>query len=454
DGEILVTGTASDNAGVKLVEVAVNDGPFVAAKGTTSWQTSITDMKDGMNTITVRAIDDAGNIESASALFRLKSLGVVTTSWKGLHGVNFIDPVLRTSGNQHLGADPAFVNRMVDAAADADFNVFRIPIRWNAYVYNEDNFVDELDLIARTANDNGIAVWVEFHHFDTTSHWKFYNGNRVLESAGNGFPEFVVKCYVVDPDKSYERDPAVLQFWDDYYANKVKNSINNCEGIRDVWEDQASFMEAMIQKIDHYPSVLGYEILNEPHVWRDSHYDRLGDLHTVIGGKLRESTDKTIIFTRETAHGYNTADGGKYSRRVSLEDRILPRIEGEIRYIPHLYDLEEIEQHIGNWKSFQKEWRASVDLTHPSGYDVLMGVGEWATQPPQLTAGSAVTQKNMDGFVSVWAREDAASSNGFPVTYWAFGICCSGEGNRLVNDDGTLTEAGRYYKNAIAKYYK
>ncbi|MGI0016373.1 MAG: hypothetical protein ACREBU_23380, partial [Nitrososphaera sp.] len=96
----------------------------------------------------------------------------------------------------------------------------------------------------------------------------------------------------------------------------------------------------------------------------------------------------------------------------------------------------------------------TVDLTHPSGYDVPMGVGEWATQPPQLEAGNAVTQENVDGFVSVWAREDAASASGFPVTYWAFGDCCGGEGNRLVNDDGTLTDAGRFYKNAIAKYYK
>jgi hypothetical protein len=402
----------------------------------------------GTTTVVWTARDASGN--SASDTQKITVVIVVRepgpeppSKWKGLHGVNFVDPVLKKDAGLGLSSYPQ-LDTMINTADTANFNLFRVPVFWSAYAGNEQNVLKELELIAQKTQAKGIKIWIANVHFETTSYWKWYE-DGVLRTHGSGFPKYVVNCYVADPNKSYITDPAVVRFWDDYYTNKVKDSKQGCTATMDVWKEQADMMKAIIAKVDKYPNVLGYEILNEPHVWRDSHYDGLGNMHTEVGKQLRSISDKTIIFTRETAWGYNAPDGKKYYRQPSLEHKLLARITGDLRYIPHLYGLNDIEKHVSQWKKYQAEWEAL-------GYKVPLGVGEFATQPPQLPSPS-VTVANVERYVSVWAREEAASPDGFPVTYWAFGSCCGGEGNHLTTNTGELTDAGRYYRDAIAKYY-
>jgi hypothetical protein len=353
--------------------------------------------------------------------------------FKELRGVNYIDPVLsRKEQAAKLPIQTGQVEKFVKIAKDSGYNVFRIPVSWESYVDNEDNFLGQLVALVEEANSHDIFVWIDFHHYDATSNWP------TKVSKGRGFPEFVVSCY--EPKNTYERDSEVRAFWNDYYDNKVRDSENSCKRTLDIWDLQADFMKAMIDEVDHYPNVIGYEILNEPHVWTDKHYDSLGELHTEMAKELRKSTDKLIIFTRETAHGY-TDDGKKYGRKIGLEYKILPKDPAKnIMYIPHLYNLNEIEEHVDRWKADQKRWESM-------GYDVPIGVGEWSPQPPQLEEGNAVTQENMDGFVRVWERE------GWMHTYWAYGGFNFGEGNVLVKQSGTLTKAGEYFEKSIGKFY-
>ena len=349
-----------------------------------------------------------------------------------LHGVNYFDPVLnRKEHRAKLPIQADQIEKLVISAKDAGFNVFRIPVNWESYVGNEENFLGELVALVETANSHDIFVWIDFHHFYATSSW----GPKVAK--GNGFPEFVVSCY--QPTGPYERDPEVRKFWDDYYQNKVRDSSNSCRKTLDVWSLQAEFMTTMIKEVDHYPNVIGYELLNEPHVWEDDHYDELGNMHTEIAIELRKSTDKTIIFTRETAHGYDR--DGKYNRKAGLEYKILPKDPAKnVMYIPHLYDLDDIDIHVDRWKDVQKRWKSM-------GYDVRIGVGEWSPQPPQLEEGNAVTQDNMDAFVRIWQRE------GWMHTYWAYGGFNFGEGNVLAKKSGDLTKAGEYYAESIRNFY-
>lgn len=349
-----------------------------------------------------------------------------------LHGVNFIDHILDgKEGKARQSKNTGYVDGFVAKAKESNFNLFRVPVRWEAYVGNEANFLAQLAYLVKTANENDIAVWIDFHHFDATSNWP----SKV--SKGGGFPKFVVSCY--KPTKDYERDPEVREFWNDYYLNKVRDSSNSCKRTLDVWTLHADFIKDMINKIDRYPNVIGYEILNEPHVWKDADYSHLGEMHTEIAKKLRKSTDKVIIFTRETAHGLEP-DGTKYERRPGLENKILAKDPANnVMYAPHLYDLKEIETHVSQWKALQKKWKSM-------GYDVAIGVGEWSTQPPQLKSPS-ITQANIDGFVSVWEREN------WMHTYWAFGGFSYGEGNVLVKSGSDLTLAGKYYAKSIIKHY-
>ena len=349
----------------------------------------------------------------------------------GLHGVNFIDPVLnRKEDSRQLAVQTEFVDKFVGTASKSHFNLFRVPVTWEAYVGNEANFLAELDYLVDAANEEKISVWIDFHHFYTTSQW----GSKI--ARGEGFPSTVVACY--KPTKPYERDPEVRAFWDDYYLNKVRDQNNGCERTLDVWTMQADFMKVMIEEIDHYPNVLGYELLNEPHVWKDDHYEQLGNLHTELAQELRKVTDKTLIFTRETPHGFDGSE--RYKRRPGLEYLILPKDpDKNLIYAPHLYALKDIEKQVKSWKDYQKKWESM-------GYEVDIAVGEWATQRPQLP-DDPVTQENMDGFVKVWSRE------GYMHTYWAYGASAVGEGNALATKNGDLKKAGILFEKSIVKHY-
>ena len=350
-----------------------------------------------------------------------------------LHGVNFIDRLLdRNEGGKRTAVQPDYVDRFVAKAKESGFNVLRIPVRWEGYVDNKDNFLEELEYLVKTANDHDIYVWIVFFQYDASSHWRFK-----VSPHGGGFPEYVVSCY--QPTKDYELDPEIREFWDDYYSNKVRDSSNSCKQTLDVWSDQADFMEDMIDVVDGYSNVIGYELINEPHVWKDSHYDQLGELHTWLAEELRESTDKTLIFTRETAHGLKP-DGTKYQRQIHLEYKILPKDPANnLVYAPHLYRLNDIERQVSQWKEVQKKWAAM-------GYDVEIAVGEWAPESPQIKA-PLVTLQDIDRYVSVWSRE------GWMHTYWAYGGFIYGEWNTLVKFNGGLTDPGEQFAEAISKYY-
>lgn len=58
--EVTVSGTASDDRGVSVVEARVNNGIWNTASGTISWSIKLS-LMEGNNTLEVRAWDDAGN---------------------------------------------------------------------------------------------------------------------------------------------------------------------------------------------------------------------------------------------------------------------------------------------------------------------------------------------------------------------------------------------------------
>jgi len=62
---VTISGTASDDRGVAVVEARINSGMWNAATGTTSWSIKF-NLLEGDNTIEVRALDDAGNIGRSS----------------------------------------------------------------------------------------------------------------------------------------------------------------------------------------------------------------------------------------------------------------------------------------------------------------------------------------------------------------------------------------------------
>jgi hypothetical protein len=385
------------------------------------------------------ARDASGNIatytQKVTIEINVNNPGPITDlDWKGLHGVNFIDPVLSKKERQgDVAPNPGYVAKYMAFAKKYNFNIIRVPIYWESYVGNEENFLAETELIAKEAQKHGIKVIYDNHHFFATSNW-----GADIHRGGIGFPSMLTDQYNPSGDGDTKTDNyghiEVRAFWDDFYNNKVRN-------VPDAWSLQASYMKAVINKVDKYENVLGYEILNEPHLWKQQHYTDLGEYHTAITKKLRQVTEKTIIFTRETTHG-------SYNRDPDYEKLILPLDpDKNVMYWPHTYqppsrDAGQLQ--VKQFKRYQSEWAAM-------GYDVKIGIGEWGTQSNQIAGlpgmGEGGGQALMDSFVSTWAEED------WPVTYWAFGCFSCGEGNKIIESDGSLTIYGQRYVKAIETYY-
>jgi hypothetical protein len=71
---VTVSGAASDNIGVTLVEKSLNGGPYSPTSGTTSWSFTASGLTNGQSyTATVRAKDANGNTKSAMVSFSVQS---------------------------------------------------------------------------------------------------------------------------------------------------------------------------------------------------------------------------------------------------------------------------------------------------------------------------------------------------------------------------------------------
>ena len=239
---------------------------------------------------------------------------------KNFRGAVFMDKTLsRNEGSGDAGVLTSYVTESMKYIRLSGFNAVRVPFYWEAYVNDPSSFMAELELIAKKARDNNICVVFDNHHFYTSSHWNLEVKNK---SDGRGFPSFVVERF---PERNNDYIDTAGPFWNAFLSNSY--SIDGTK----VWNVQWSFFSKVIKKVDDYGSVAGYEILNEPHLFKKEHYDKLGDYNTFMAKKIRSISDKKIFFDRETTRGFQ--------REPSMELRIFPDGVSGLVYSPHLYSV-------------------------------------------------------------------------------------------------------------------
>jgi len=295
-----------------------------------------------------------------------------------LRGAVFKDPILSRFETEKGPSAPAdYVEESMRYIKANDMNLVRVPFYWEAHESWPAAFMSELELIAQAADAYDICVIFDNHHWYTSSYFADVDIGKT--GTPRGFPSFVMQGYPTTGDYESAAGP----FWKDFLTNNIE-----IEG-KKIWDVQADFFAMIIEKVDSYDSVAGYEIMNEPQLFNVSQYDDLGNYHTYMAGKIRDMTDKKIVFNRETARGF--------PRESDLEYKIVPQGVSGLVYGPHLYsvptDGSPGEQQIKRFGEWSKEW------------DVEVMIGEW----------SADSQEEMNAFV--FAFRDA----GFAWTYqkWA-----------------------------------
>jgi aryl-phospho-beta-D-glucosidase BglC (GH1 family) len=332
-----------------------------------------------------------------------------------LRGAVFIDSVLSRFENDGGPSSPNnYVQNSMKYIKSNGMNLVRVPYYWEAYVSWPGAFMAELELIAQAAQANNVCVIFDNHHWYTSSY--FANVDFGKSGKPKGFPSFVLQAYPTTGD--YESTAGL--FWSDFLDNSIVIDGHS------VWDLQSEFIRKVIDKVDSYDSVVGYEIMNEPHLFDSSQYELLGEYHTYMAKEIRSVSDKKIIFDRETARGFQ--------RVPSFEVKIVPQGITGLVYGPHLYAVplpgSQGEKQLENFEEWGQEW----------GVEVLLG--EW----------SGESQSEVNTFVSEF--KDA----GFGWTYYKWASSKTAGGDHLGNviyesNSSPKTPYLEFLNNAIEAFY-
>ena len=329
-----------------------------------------------------------------------------------LRGAVFMDPILGTRENGGaVNAPSNYVSESMRYMKFYGMNFVRVPYYWESYVHDPAAFLNELEVVAKAAKDHDICVVFANFHWYTSSYWDI---EIIGNSDGRGFPSFLVKDF---PKRNNDYEDTAGPFWNAFLSNNI--SVNG----KRVWDIQADFFAKVISRTKGYSSVTGYEILNEPHLFDSSQYEKLGNYHTYMAKKIRAMTDKKIFFNREVTQGI--------PREPSSEYKIVPRGITGLVYEPHLYSSptpgSQGEKQIDNFYAWSKDW----------GVEVM--VGEWG----------ADTQTETDTYVKAFKEK------GFGWTYYSWKISVDrGDGNKLY--DSTTTDptlALKQLASSISRIY-
>ncbi len=333
-------GAATKNSGGTITYTP--DAGFV---GTDSYQYTISDgLATDTATVTVAVSDTAPPPPPSGS--DCSDIPV-----KNFQGVVFMDNILSKKEEAAPGTvSVAYVTENLKYIKSNGFNTIRVPFYWEAYVNNPSAFMDELDLVAKTAEANDMCIVFANFHFYTSSYWHLAVEGK---SGGRGFPSFVVDDFPKRADYIQTAGP----FWDAFLSNNI--SING----RSVWDVQAEYIKKVIDQVDSYDSIVGYEILNEPHLFDKAQYDKLGNYHTFMAKKMRESTDKKIFFDRETTRGF--------ARDASLEYKIIPRDVAGLVYGVQLYSIPTpgsyASKQVSNFNELSQKYGIEVFIEEMAG---------------------------------------------------------------------------------------
>jgi hypothetical protein len=171
---------------------------------------------------------------------------------------------------------------------------------WESYERDPIAFLEELEVVADTADKYGIKVIYDNHQFHTSS----WLGN------GTGFP-----AYFFNEPSLYKQGSggatkysSAQTWWTKWWDRGIKSSDG-----KDGWTLQAEFLRKIVETVDDHPSTLGYEILSEPQIHNKDQWVKIGKYNNFITQELRKVTDKILI----------------YSINVPLDTKSLIEVNGE-----------------------------------------------------------------------------------------------------------------------------
>jgi len=251
----------------------------------------------------------------------------------------------------------------------ADLNHVRFVFYWEAYERDPEAFMNEIKLVANTADKYGLKIIYDNHQWHTSS-W--------LEDKGTGFP-----WSLLERNSEYTRngggnthDKGAQEFWADWWDRSVKGDDG-----KDGWTLMAEFLKKIVLTVDNHSSTLGYEILSEPHVDNKAHWSKIGKFNNFITEHLRDITDKTIVYSMNVPIDLNSrinispknlakmAPSDKDNIAFKVSVYAVPKGDGyqEKRFDMFLEtsDLTGVPLYIGEWNNVVRTKEDGITKLNP-----------------------------------------------------------------------------------------
>jgi len=320
---------------------------------------------------------------------------------------------------------------------DAGMNHVRYLLYWESYEKNPSQFMEELSMVAETADKWGIKVLYDNHQWHTSS-W--------LESRATGFPSFLFEG---NPELEIDsggntNDEAAQIWWTDWWNRSVKDTQGN-----DGWSLLSGFLTKLANRLDSHPSTVGYEILSEPQIHSDDQWEKVGQFNTFMVNELRKVTQRTIAFSQQVPASINAPNIDVIPENQA---KMVPANKNNVVFKISLYGVST--------DSFQKA-RLDGLVEAARLADVPIYVGEWNNVVREREGGvfrispeeSDLTQEETNLFL-----EDFKRLNVWGWAYWQWNYNSNRVPNFnliLVSEGGTV-ESTKYYeqlKTAISDVY-
>ncbi len=163
-------------------------------------------------------------------------------------------------------------------------NHIRYVLYWEAYENNPSLFLQELENVANIADKWGLKIIYDNHQYHTSS-W-------LDVKRGTGFPSFLFdkSLYPINSGITTSSNSTEL-WWTNWWNRNIIDQNNKIDG----WNLQTNFLKTIVKLLDNYNSTYGYEILNEPQIFSQDQWSKIGKYYKYMTNELRKQTNKTIV---------------------------------------------------------------------------------------------------------------------------------------------------------------
>ena len=260
---------------------------------------------------------------------------------------------------------PDYYDQSFKLIKNIGMNHIRYVLYWEAYENNRSLFLQELENVANIADKGGLKIIYDNHQYHTSS-W-------LDEKRGTGFPSFLFdkSLYPINSGITTSSNSTEL-WWTNWWNRTILDQNNKIDG----WNLQANFLKNIVKLLDNHNSTYGYEILNEPQIFSEDQWSKIGKYYKYMIDELRKQTNKTIVIDMTIPITFKNSSINLTSENMA---KIIPQDsnsifkislygipndnnyqEQKLELLLNVSKIAKIPIYIGEWNHVDREKKATI----------------------------------------------------------------------------------------------